>query len=279
MVLEVKKIRFTLPQTSYDVLKKIVDTFKINKNMLLNLIFENYKGTGGKTLRQNYNRVVQFNLTVKNNDGYENYLIGHKIFNEAEFFRNMVVAFTSLAQHKRELLIHRSIIEILSFAISKQIVVKIKFRGEEREVEPYFIANSREEACNYLFCYSCMHDRYINYKLGNIKNVELIDRKQEHRKEDYIADIRSNFDSFMSHGKFIKVRLTTAGEEQIRKASHLRPRLVKALGDGVYVYECSDAKAKVYFPQFMGNAEILEPLRLRDWFKNMFDSAAANYSK
>jgi len=257
----------------------MIDAFKANKNKLLNLIFENYKGGSGKLLRQNYNRVVQFNLNVKNNHDYESYLINNKIFNEAEFFRNMIIAFTSLAPHKRELLINRDIYEKLSFAISKQLVVKIKFRGEEREVEPYFIANSREEACNYLFCYSCMHDRYINYKLGNIKAIEFIDRKQEHRKEEYIADIRSNFDSFMSHGKYVKVRLTPAGEDQIRKASHLRPKIVKSLGDGVYVYECSDAKAKIYFPQFTENAEILEPARLREWFKKMFDAAAANYSK
>jgi hypothetical protein len=30
---------------------------------------------------------------------------------------------------------------------------------------------------------------------------------------------------------------------------------------------------KVYFPRFPGSAEILEPARLRDWFKKMFDAA------
>lgn len=277
--MEVKKIRFTLPQASYDIMRKMIDGFCVNKNKLLNLIFERHRDGAGRGVKQNFNRVVQFNLNVKNNAIYEDYLIKNKIFNEAEFFRNIVSDFMNLAQHKRELLIHGEIYEALAFAAKRQVVVKIRFRGETREVEPYFVANSREEACNYLFCYSCMHGRYINYKLGNIKGVELVDRRQEHRDESYIAEVRANFDSFLSHKKFVKVRLTPEGEKQIRRASHLRPRIVKALGDGVYLYECSDAKAKVYFPQFLENAEILEPARLRDWFKKMFEAAAGNYSE
>ncbi|MEZ7892130.1 MAG: WYL domain-containing protein [Candidatus Wallbacteria bacterium] len=275
--MEVKKIRFTIPQFAYDILMSMTKSFKISKNGLLNIILENFRGAPQKTFQRSLNRVIQFNLNVKNNKDYEDFLLKNKIENESEFFRNLIISYASLAPHKREIMVRGDIYEKLSAAIARKVTAIIKFRNEEREVEPYFLANSPEEACNYLFCYSIMHDRFINYKLGNIKDVKITDNNQSRRNEEYIKDVRSNFDSFLSHGKYVKVRLTSDGEKQYYKAKHLRPPVIKKFGGGVYLFECSEAKAKLYFPQFMQNAEILEPLKLRGWFKKMFEEANANY--
>ena len=47
---------------------------------------------------------------------------------------------------------------------------------------------------------------------------------------------------------------------------------------GVYTFECSEKLAKVYFPQFLSDADILEPRNLRLWFKEQFEKAAGVYS-
>jgi hypothetical protein len=48
-------------------------------------------------------------------------------------------------------------------------------------------------------------------------------------------------------------------------------------GAGVYTFECSEKLAKVYFPQFLSDADILEPRDLRLWFKEQFEKAAGVY--
>ena len=48
---------------------------------------------------------------------------------------------------------------------------------------------------------------------------------------------------------------------------------------GDYVFECSEALAKIYFPQFLGEAEIIEPRELRLWFKEQFDAASNVYKR
>lgn len=49
-------------------------------------------------------------------------------------------------------------------------------------------------------------------------------------------------------------------------------------GAGDYTFECSEKLAKIYFPQFLAEAEILEPRELRLWFKEEFERAAKVYS-
>jgi hypothetical protein len=46
---------------------------------------------------------------------------------------------------------------------------------------------------------------------------------------------------------------------------------------GTYTFECSEKLAKVYFPQFLSDADILAPRELRLWFKEQFEKAAGVY--
>ena len=48
---------------------------------------------------------------------------------------------------------------------------------------------------------------------------------------------------------------------------------------GSYIFECSEKLAKVYFPQLLGEAEILEPRDLRLWFKEQFEEASKIYKR
>ena len=48
---------------------------------------------------------------------------------------------------------------------------------------------------------------------------------------------------------------------------------------GDYVFECSEALAKIYFPQFLSDAEVIEPRELRLWFKEQFDKACSVYKR
>lgn len=128
------------------------------------------------------------------------------------------------------------------------------------------------------------------------------------------ADLyREHFDPFLCYGQNIKVRLTEKGAERYNKLTTNRPKVLSVIessehdanvayaanaanavnargkipakmdcaevsGAGDYTFECSEKLAKIYFPQFLAEAEILEPRELRLWFKEEFERAAKVYS-
>ncbi len=55
-----------------------------------------------------------------------------------------------------------------------------------------------------------------------------------------------------------------------------RPKIKEVDGD-IYTFYCSEKNAKIYFPHFMDEAEILEPIELREWFKRKSESLAKKY--
>jgi hypothetical protein len=81
------------------------------------------------------------------------------------------------------------------------------------------------------------------------------------------------------------VKLTEEGAKRYNKLATNRPKVIakdgaecdEVNGAGIYTFECSEKLAKVYFPQFLSGADILEPRDLRLWFKEEFEKAAGIY--
>lgn len=119
---------------------------------------------------------------------------------------------------------------------------------------------------------------------------------------------REHFDPFLCYGQQVKVRLTEDGARRYNKLTTNRPKVIdkertdvddtatetscnnkmpagnnarpdcaEVNGAGTYTFECSEKLAKVYFPQFLSGADILEPRELRLWFKEQFEKAAGVY--
>ena len=59
--------------------------------------------------------------------------------------------------------------------------------------------------------------------------------------------------------------------------NNARPDCAEVNGAGTYTFECSEKLAKVYFPQFLSDADVLAPRELRLWFKEQFEKAAGVY--
>lgn len=72
---------------------------------------------------------------------------------------------------------------------------------------------------------------------------------------------------------------TTANciNNRVSAGNNARPDCAEINGAGTYTFECSEKLAKVYFPQFLSDADILEPRDLRLWFKEQFEKAAGVY--
>ena len=159
--------------------------------------------------------------------------------------------------------------------------------------------------------------RFHSLRLCHIRGVAAdLESKAYHCENfdlSHQADLyREHFDPFLCYGQNVKVRFTEKGAERYNKLTTNRPKVLSVIefsehdanvayaanaanavnargkipakmdcaevnGAGDYTFECSEKLAKIYFPQFLDEAEILEPRELRLWFKEEFERAAKVY--
>ncbi|MCI5724939.1 WYL domain-containing protein, partial [Fusobacterium sp.] len=81
---------------------------------------------------------------------------------------------------------------------------------------------------------------------------------------------------FLSMGNVVKVRLSVLGESMMKGLTDYRPKFIKRDGD-IFYFEAANENAKMYFRGFMKEAEILEPLSLREEMKQEYQEVLKLY--
>ena len=283
--MEVAKIRFTMPFFIYEIIENDIRKFGINKNKLSNIIFEHFKYNYVEfTESSDKNSVTfQFNLNKDNTEEYrENYseFFNDKINTQAMLFRALFYTYVNQPADKREIIIYKKNYDCLLDAVKEKKRVKIKYLKEFRTIEPFFVSSTKEERYNYVCCYCYKNEKIVNYRLSKIEKVIKSNKVQSKRDEEKIKKYKRNFDPYLSFGRKVKIRLTAEGIKLYGMFT-ITPKILEKYplkdGGAVYVVEASDLKAKLFFPQFMDEVEIMEPLSLREWFKKKIDNMKENY--
>ena len=264
-----KKLRITVPNEIYKIIESDLEDFRITKNFLCNYIFENSKG-----FKQIYNykyngskKIIQFNLNKKNLENYYSFLAEKKIEVEAEYFRNIFFYYAQQSKKSRELFIFKNITEKIMYGVENKKKIIVTFvDGTKKTISPYYMASSELELKNYLFSYDEEEKKFKNFTLRNIKAVYVTEKKVYEGENDFVREVIENFDPFLSYSRRVKVKFTDEGLEILKKIKTYRPKLLKQEGN-ICVFQCSDLQGKRYFSAFWNEAEILEPLELRNWFR------------
>ena len=264
-----KKLRITVPNEIYKIIESDLEDFRITKNFLCNYIFENSKG-----FKQIYNykyngskKIIQFNLNKKNLENYYSFLAEKKIEVEAEYFRNIFFYYAQQSKKSRELFIFKNITEKIMCGVENKKKIIVTFAdGTKKTISPYYMASSELELKNYLFSYDEEEKRFKNFTLRNIKAVYVTEKKVYEGENDFVREVIENFDPFLSYNKRVKVKFTDEGLEILKRVKTYRPKLLKQEGN-ICVFQCSELQGKRYFSAFWNEAEILEPLELRNWFR------------
>lgn len=277
-----KKIRVTVPEDIYRLMKNDIEDFGINNNKLCNYILDKYKFEKKKTdLLKSQGRplkkIIQFDLNVANKDIYYDILRANGVEVEAEFFRDLFQFYCSNFKYERELFVFENTINKIMDAIKDKKKIKIKYKKEVFTVEPYFIKRGEQGDENYIFCYCELSKKYKNYKLKNIQFIAELNEKSTRRDKKYVENIRKNFDPFLSNGQEVKVKLSKEGELLLKTLTIHRPKLLEKHAD-IYIFEASQEKAFLYFRQFLAEAVILEPIDLREKMKSELLKTLENYN-
>lgn len=220
--------------------------------------------------------VIQFNLNKLNCELYYIVLKEHSVENESEFFRNIFFKYLDNPRYIREQILFSEIFKKIEIAIKEKKKINIKYSGEIRTINPYFIKVSSVEDCSYIFSYCEKNKDYRNYRVAKIQSISLSKRDIEFLDCDYIKNIDKNFDPFLSLGKNITIKINEKGKELFKRAIVNRPKVLEKNSD-IWKLQCTTKLAKVYFTQFLSDVEIIEPFELREWFKQKYEEVAKLY--
>lgn len=274
-----KKLRITIPSEIYKIIESDIEDFGITKNFLCNYIFENSEG-----FKQIYNykygsnkKIIQFNLNKKNRENYYSFLTDKNIEVEAEYFRNIFIYYAQKSKKSREAFIFKNILEKISVAIENKKKIMITFADEStKTISPYYIGSSEMELKNYLFSYDDEDKKFKNFSVRNIRAVYITDKKVYSEETEYIKNVIENFDPFLSYDKNVVVKFSDEGIKILEALKTYRPKILEKNGN-IYKFQCSFLQGKRYFSYFWNEVEILEPLELRQWFKERSKKTASIY--
>ena len=281
-----KKIKVTLPQNIYEIIKNDISDFNMTSNYFMNYIFlnlndkyKNFKGNPAIAEQSKEKSSIQFNLNKESSLIYYDVLRDNNAQNESEFMRSLLIRYATNPKNKRELFIFKESVERINLAIKDKKNVYITFNDDRKvKVSPYYIGSSDLEIANYIFCYDFSEEKYKNYKLNYLKQVYTTSEGAKWEDNDYIEDVIKNFDPFLSKGQIIKVRLSENGKKLLKTIKINRPKLISEDGD-LFEFEASDEQIKRYFSYFFDEATVIEPIELKEWFIKKYENALKNLKK
>jgi len=275
-----KKIRVTIPKYMGDILKYDAEEFGISKNYLLNYLVKNHilLSVDGIPNLYGEKEVIQFNLNKENEYDYIEVYNKSEFDTEASFIRSLIYGYISKSKVIRERFIFKKLVSRIEKGIKNKKKIKIKFENDEKIIDPYNILYSSMEVSNYLFCYLEEEKTYKNYRLSNIKYVYILSEKREEGDKEYLNKVRKDFDPFLSYGHNVIIKLSEEGKIKYERIKTNRPRLIEKRREE-WVVEGSDEKIKRYFAYFMSDVEIIEPIRLREWFREESYEVWKKYSR
>lgn len=278
-----KKIKVTLPQNIYEIIKNDIVDFNVTNNYFMNYIFlnlsEKYKNFKDNTAIAGQSKKkssIQFNLNKVNTLIYYDVLRENNAQNESEFMRSLLIEYVANPKNKREIFIFKEIVERLNIAIADKKNIYITFNDNRKvKVSPYYIGSSDLEIANYIFCYDYLEKKYKNYKLSYLKQVYITSEINKWEDEKYINDVIKNFDPFLSKGKIIKIKLSETGKKLLKILKINRPKLIASDND-LFEFEASEEQIKRYFSYFLDDATVIEPIELKKWFIEKYENALKN---
>ena len=273
-----KKIRVTMPYFMREKMKEDEKYFNLLTGEIGNRLFSYYSNKDIEKLEISSSKgeVIQFNLNKYNSELYYTVLKEHNVDNEAEFFRNLFFKYLNNPRYIREEILFYENFDVLKLALKEKRKVNIKYKKEIRTINPYFLKVAQGEDRTYVFSYCEKNEDYRNYRIANIEKITLSKCEIEIKDEEYINKISKNFDPFLSFGKNVIIRINEEGKKIFEKAILNRPKLLKQ-NENIWTVECTNKLAKIYFPQFLSNVEILKPLELREWFRNELRKSSLFY--
>ena len=202
----------------------------------------------------------------------------------SQYLKDMFSSYLSIPRSERESVIFKDIYEDIERAIKGHRVLSFTHTatgdGRAYLVEPYIIAPSKEEQCNYLLCKDRNSDKPRTFRISRLRSVFVT-------PDNFTVDLNLQKEL---RGKAIRspqavsstvhavVRLNQYGVKKFKVITKNRPEISKIEGD-LYYFDWPELQLKDYFIRFGCDAVVLEPASLKEKIREFYYHGLQEYSR
>ncbi len=202
----------------------------------------------------------------------------------SQYLKDMFNSYLSIPRSEREAIIFKDAYEDIARAIKEHRILSFisTTSGEEYAylVEPYVIAPSKEEQCNYLLCMDRKSRKPRTFRISRLRSVfvtaDSFPINPDTQKELQEKAIRSPHS--VSLPVHAVVRLNQYGVRKFKVITKNRPIVSKIEGN-LYHFDWPELQLEEYFIRFGRDAVVIEPESLREKIKKHYYYGLKEYSK
>ena len=208
----------------------------------------------------------------------ENNLLAEKSL--SGYMKDMFASYLSIPRSRREEIIFRDTYEDIRRAVAghKKLTLTSTSNDFIFTVEPYFIAASKEEQCNYLLCRDSKTKKSRTFRISRLRSPFVtsdtftVDEKFAER----LARIAIRSPHSAAPDIHAVIRLTEAGMRKYKLIVKNRPVVTKIEGD-LYHFDWPEMQLDDYFRRFGEDAIVIRPASLKSRLRNYYERALEAY--
>ncbi len=202
----------------------------------------------------------------------------------SQYLKDMFHSYLSIPRSERETIIFQDTYEDISRALKEHRILSFTntTSGEEKafRVEPYIIAPSKEEQCNYLLCKDIASGIPRTFRISRLRSVfvtpDTFSIDPDMQKELQEKAIRSPHSVSLTVQAV--VRLNKYGVKKFKVITKNRPIVSKIEGD-LYYFDWPELQLEEYFKRFGRDAIVIKPASLKEKIKKFYYYGLREYSK
>ena len=202
----------------------------------------------------------------------------------SQYLKDMFNAYLSIPRSEREAIIFQDTYEDITRALKEHRILSftntISGDGKAYYVEPYIIAPSKEEQCNYLLCVDRKTRKPRTFRISRLRSVfvtsETFPVNPDMQKELQEKAIRSPHSVSLTVEAV--VRLNPYGVRKFKAITKNRPIVSKIEGD-LYYFDWPELQLEEYFKRFGKDAVVLKPESLKESIRRFYYYGLREYSK
>jgi hypothetical protein len=202
----------------------------------------------------------------------------------SQYLKDMFSSYLSIPRNEREAIIFKDTYEDIEKAIREHKILTFSSTTSDEKyffaVEPYVLAPSKEEQCNYLLCCDRRSRKPRTFRISRIRSVfitpDSFPINPDIQKELQEKAIRSPHSVSLTVKAV--VRLNKYGVKKFKSITKNRPIVSKTEGN-LYYFDWPELQLEEYFNRFGRDAVVLEPASLREKIKKFYYYGLREYSK
>ncbi|SEM12232.1 WYL domain-containing protein [Butyrivibrio sp. ob235] len=202
----------------------------------------------------------------------------------SQYLKDMFNAYLSIPRSERESIIFKDSYEDISRALKEHRVLSFTTTtsGDNKAyyVEPYIIAPSKEEQCNYLLCFDRRAKKHRTFRISRLRSVfvssdtfTLNPDIQDELREKALRSPHS-----VSLPVQAVIRLNPYGVRKFKAITKNRPLVSKIEGD-LYYFDWPELQLEEYFKRFGRDAIVIEPESLKEKIRKFYYYGLREYSR